>query len=220
VVNDLPQAAGFTAIAELYDFDLNKKFAKELPVTAEADSSNKLFTIPEPEPALPISFLRLQLKDYKSRIVSTNFYWLPAKYATFDWAATTFVNTPSPSYEDLTSLNRLPEANVQMRAAVVNDGANRKVRVKLKNSGTVLAFQMCVRIFDSTTDHDLLPVLWDDNYFELMPGESRTITATYDAKQIQGVRPVVELSGWNVAPRNQRLGSTPRSRRKGEDQKR
>jgi exo-1,4-beta-D-glucosaminidase len=220
VVNDLPQPAGFTAIAELYDFDLNKKFAKELPVTAEADSSNKLFTIPEPEPALPISFLRLQLKDDKPRIVSTNFYWLPAKYATFDWAATTFVNTPSPSYEDLTSLNRLPEAKIQMSAAVVNDGANRKVRVKLKNSGTVLAFQMCVRIFDSTTDHDLLPVLWDDNYFELMPGESRTITATYDAKQIQGVRPVVELSGWNVAPRNQRLGSTPRSRRKGEDQKR
>jgi exo-1,4-beta-D-glucosaminidase len=106
-----------------------------------------------------------------------------------------------------------------MSAAVVKDGANRKVRVTLKNSGKVLAFQMCVRIFDSTTDHDILPVLWDDNYFEMMPGESRVITATYEASQLQGARPVVELSGWNIAGQRERLGSTPTSRRKREDKK-
>jgi exo-1,4-beta-D-glucosaminidase len=43
-----------------------------------------------------------------------------------------------------------------------------------------------------------LPVLWEDNYISLMPGETREVTATYRASELGGAKPSVEVSGWNV----------------------
>ena len=31
---------------------------------------------------------------------------------------------------------------------------------------------------------EILPVLWEDNYFALLPGQSRQVTATYQAKDL------------------------------------
>jgi len=44
----------------------------------------------------------------------------------------------------------------------------------------------------------VLPILWEDNCFELMPGKRREITATVRAKDLQNATPVIELDGWNV----------------------
>jgi exo-1,4-beta-D-glucosaminidase len=41
----------------------------------------------------------------------------------------------------------------------------------------------------------VLPVLWEDNYFSLLPGQSRQVTATYAQ---QRAKLAVEVSGWNV----------------------
>jgi hypothetical protein len=53
---------------------------------------------------------------------------------------------------------------------------------------------------------EILPVWWDDNYFELFPGETREIQASYrpaDAGPVEHtgeptVEPTVEIDGWNV----------------------
>jgi predicted glycoside hydrolase/deacetylase ChbG (UPF0249 family) len=45
---------------------------------------------------------------------------------------------------------------------------------------------------------DILPVLWDDNYFSLMPGESKTATASIAEEDLHGTEPAVEVSGWNL----------------------
>ncbi|HEX7982619.1 MAG TPA: glycoside hydrolase family 2 protein, partial [Duganella sp.] len=47
----------------------------------------------------------------------------------------------------------------------------------------------------------ILPVYFSDNYVELMPGESRTVTATF--KSQGAVR--LDLRGWNVAPQSLRV---------------
>ena len=47
-------------------------------------------------------------------------------------------------------------------------------------------------------DREVLPVLWSDNYFSLLPGEKREITATYRAKDLGATTPVIEVGGWNV----------------------
>jgi exo-1,4-beta-D-glucosaminidase len=43
----------------------------------------------------------------------------------------------------------------------------------------------------------IAPVIWSDNWIELIPGEKRTLTAQLpaDAPAV----PVVQLEGWNVA---------------------
>jgi len=47
---------------------------------------------------------------------------------------------------------------------------------------------------------EILPVLWQDNYFALLPGETRELTAT-SLESDAGPRPkIVEVDGWNIAP--------------------
>jgi exo-1,4-beta-D-glucosaminidase len=49
-----------------------------------------------------------------------------------------------------------------------------------------------------TDGEEVLPVLWEDNYFPLLPGQTRQIAATYQAKDLGKAKPVVEVDGWNV----------------------
>ncbi len=48
-------------------------------------------------------------------------------------------------------------------------------------------------------DNQVLPIVWSGNDITLWPGESETLTATYNASQLQGATPVVSLYGWNVS---------------------
>jgi len=47
---------------------------------------------------------------------------------------------------------------------------------------------------------EALPVLWEDNYFALMPGEEREVTAVYPKEALDESAAVVAVDGWNVAP--------------------
>lgn len=47
-------------------------------------------------------------------------------------------------------------------------------------------------------DYEILPVLWQDNYFSLLPGETRTVKATYNTKKLRHSNPVVEVEGWKI----------------------
>ena len=42
-------------------------------------------------------------------------------------------------------------------------------------------------------------MLWQDNYFELMPGEEREITASYSKDRLRGATPYVGVDGWNIS---------------------
>ena len=44
-------------------------------------------------------------------------------------------------------------------------------------------------------------VIWQDNYFELMPGEERQVTGvfSYPGGQATGTPPTLAVDGWNVA---------------------
>jgi exo-1,4-beta-D-glucosaminidase len=47
---------------------------------------------------------------------------------------------------------------------------------------------------------ELAPVFWDDNYFELMPGEQREVAVVYPRKLLGGAASRIMVDGWNVAP--------------------
>jgi exo-1,4-beta-D-glucosaminidase len=51
---------------------------------------------------------------------------------------------------------------------------------------------------DIREEAEILPVIWEDNYFPLMPGEKRTVTATYKAIAAGQKPPAVQVEGWNV----------------------
>jgi exo-1,4-beta-D-glucosaminidase len=73
-------------------------------------------------------------------------------------------------------------------------------RVMVENPGKTLAFFIRLKVNQGNTGEEILPVIWQDNYFSLLPGEKRELTATYNAASLGGRKPVVELEGWNVTP--------------------
>jgi exo-1,4-beta-D-glucosaminidase len=42
-------------------------------------------------------------------------------------------------------------------------------------------------------------VIWQDNYFSLLPGESREITATYRVRDLDKTGAVLAVDGWNIS---------------------
>ena len=43
----------------------------------------------------------------------------------------------------------------------------------------------------------VLPVFYSDNYLIMMPGEKRTVAASFDPSRLTG-NPVWSLTGWNL----------------------
>ena len=62
-----------------------------------------------------------------------------------------------------------------------------------------MAFQIHLGIGKSGSYDEILPVLWDDNYFSLLPGESRTVTARYPDANLPSAA-VLRVDGWNLQP--------------------
>ena len=81
-----------------------------------------------------------------------------------------------------------------------------RVHVKISNPSSHLAFQVCLGIREKGQAADILPVLWDDNYFELMPGESRELTARYLTADALKGSPELVIGGWNIEPAKVPLG--------------
>jgi exo-1,4-beta-D-glucosaminidase len=71
-------------------------------------------------------------------------------------------------------------------------------RVTVTNNGADLAFFIQLRLARKSDGEDVLPVLWEDNDFSLLPGESRAVMAQWPAKSLVGDAPRVEITGWNV----------------------
>jgi exo-1,4-beta-D-glucosaminidase len=77
-------------------------------------------------------------------------------------------------------------------------GTDRVTTVSLANPGKTIAFAVRLLVRKGPGGDEVLPVLWEDNYFPLLPGESRQVAAAYSATDLGRAAPVVEVDGWNV----------------------
>jgi exo-1,4-beta-D-glucosaminidase len=199
VVNSTYKPAdGLTASVEVHGLGWNSLYSKQAAVNAAADSSQQVLLLPQSlwNGVERLFFIDLKLKDASGRVVSRNFYWVPYTLTTFEWNATEYTHTPAERYPNLQALTRLPAAQVTATADTVNGAHGRMVKVRLENRGQTLAFQVSAAA--RTADGGLVaPVFWSDNWIELAPGESETLTARLpdDAPADTTIR----LEGWNVA---------------------
>jgi len=193
---------GLTVRAALYDSNLQEKFSRQAKTDVEADGVAKVFTIPaDVFTVSPVYFVKLALADSNGKTVSTNFYWLSLKKSAYLWGKTDYRYTPVSSYEDLTALERLPKAGAMSVSASVEPGVEGlAVRVKLRNPSEHLAFQVHLGIRHPHQEMEILPVLWDDNYIELMPGEAREIEAQFLSADALKGGASLNVNGWNIEP--------------------
>ena len=192
-------APNLQADIHVYGESWNEIFKAEASVSAGPDSSQRVIAIPSAlySGAERIFFIDLSLTDDAGNTVSHNFYWVPGTLTTFEWDNTDYTHTPAARHEDLRALAHLPPAQVEPHAEIENTSHGREIRLHLSNKSNALAFQ--IRAAVRTASGGLIaPVFWSDNWIELKPGESTTLTAQLPAGDSS--TPVVQVDGWNVAP--------------------
>jgi exo-1,4-beta-D-glucosaminidase len=201
VVNSTYEAVkNARVVAKLYNLDAAEKGSRDATVDVAADGVVKAFDLPKPEGLSKTYFLRLQLNSSEGKLLSDNFYWLSTKPDVMDWKhKKDTVYTPQAEFGDLTGLNDLPEAKAVVSHTVTTSGTNQVVSVTVENQGSGIAFMVHAGVTQGEGGPDVTPILWSDNYFSLLPGESRTVTASYGARDLEGKNAVIVVDGYNLA---------------------
>jgi exo-1,4-beta-D-glucosaminidase len=198
VSSQYTDAKGLKLTTKIYNLDMSEKFTQENPVDAAADSTAKIFTLPDVSGLSPTYFLVLRLEDSTGKLVGSNFYWLSTKPETLDWAKTTWWMTPTESYADYTAISQLEKVKLRVTEHSERKGEDEVTHVTLENPSKSLAFFVRLKVDKGAKGEEILPVVWEDNYISLLPGEKRTVTASYRARELGAAKPYVEVKGWNV----------------------
>lgn len=121
----------------------------------------------------------LELQNPAGEVVSRNFYWIGAERASSR------------------RLNRLPAAVLSATAKSARTGETVRVRVNLRNTGTVVSLATKLTLLNAADGSRILPAYYSDNYVSLLPGESREIEVEYPALSAKGAAQLA-IRGWNI----------------------
>jgi exo-1,4-beta-D-glucosaminidase len=183
---------------KVLNLDMTEKFANESTVDLPGDAVTKVVSLPEIGDLSPTYFVVLKVSDSAGRLLGSNFYWLSTKPETLDWAKSTWFNTPTLSYADFTGLSELPKVKLNVTQESERKGDREITHVTVENPSKSLAFFIRLKLKKGATGQEILPVLWQDNYVSLLPGEKRQLTAEYRAGELGAEKPVIEIKGWNT----------------------
>ncbi|MFZ0320705.1 MAG: beta galactosidase jelly roll domain-containing protein [Candidatus Sulfotelmatobacter sp.] len=188
---------GLKLTTKIYNLDATEKFSRKDSVDMPADSTAKIFTLPKDQGLSPVYFVALRLTDSNGKLVGSNFYWLSTKPETIDWAKSTWWMTPTESFADFTSLAQLPKIKLKVTDRTERRGEDSITHVTLENPSKSLAFFVRLKVEKHAGGEEILPIVWEDNYISLLPGERREVSATYRSSAA-GEKPAVSVSGWNL----------------------
>jgi len=198
VSSQYADAKGLKLTARVFNLDGAEKFSKNVALDAAADSAAKVFELPGIDGLSPAYFLDLRVTDASGKLAGSNFYWLSTKPETIDWAKSNWYTTPTASYADYTSLAQLPKTKLNVSSRTLKEGAESITRVTLENPSKSVALFVRLKVDKGKGGEEILPVVWQDNYVSLLPGEKRDISATYRTSELGKAKAEVEVSGWNV----------------------
>ena len=196
-VNDSRFASDdLTAVVRAFDLSAQEIYNQSYEIDLPPAKAQPLVSLADQESPTPVWFLDLRLHDASGAEVARNFYWLSTEPDVLDYENNLWFVTPTKEFADFTALDDLLEAELDVSAGASAGDSGAKVTVQLSNSSESLAFFVELRVVDADGS-SILPVLWDDNYVSILPGESRELTARLPTVgDVNGATLV--LQGWNV----------------------
>ncbi len=132
-----------------------------------------------------VYFIRLELDDASGKAVSINSYAQSVKQDVIKVSAHNWSSTPQYEYADMTQLNSLPAVNLDVSNRQSSSGDTRYQTITLTNNTNTIAYAINLKPYKSENEL-LAPVVISDNLFNLFPGESRTVTLSYDKSVYNG----------------------------------
>ncbi len=197
---------GLEAVADVYDLGGKRLYHHEQACVAEADGSARLFAIPAARDLAPAYFLRLTLNGPGHRTLGVNSYWLSTKPDVMgeNGGEESWNITPVRSFADLTGLEKLPVVKLTVdRFSVHSVGAEEQGRVEVTNGSAAVAMLVRLKLTRGEGGEEVLPVRWEDNYFMLLPGESRSVGVRYLKSDLGAGRPAVVVDCFNNRDRGE-----------------
>lgn len=185
-------------------YDLNGKLLAKEEKDLEALPYKPVEAFKVPVPA-DNAFLLLQLTDGEGKLLTDNFYCLSATDDVYDWAKSTWYQSPITKPADFTKLASMPQAECKADAALKQEGDSTWVEVKLENAPAAVAFFTRLSLKDAQGEL-ITPVFWEDNYLSLAPGETRMVKCSIPRSVRVSAPVILSVSGWNVAEKNLELG--------------
>lgn len=191
------RAEDLKATVRVLDLQTRELLVEELDLALDAGASQPVLDLGELAASTPVYFLDLRLRDGSGVELARNFYWLSTKPDVLDYDNSLWFVTPTKEFADFSALRDLPEVELEVAAAARPADGSPEIEVTLVNPSEALAFFVELRVVGGE-GLSVLPVLWEDNYVSLLPGERRVIAARFpQAEDLSGTRLIV--SGWNVA---------------------
>ena len=199
VINDrLGPLSGAKAQIRVFDLQSREIFKDMKDVELGPNTASEITRLPAIKGLPPVYFLDLKLADNAGGLVAENFYWLSTKKDVMNYPATEWFVTPIKEFADLTALDKLPPVTLKVLSAFEQAGAEQQVRVTLQNPADTIAFFVNLSVVGRQSGRAVLPIYWEDNCISLLPGESKTLSATFSPVDLQGEEPILRVDGWNI----------------------
>ena len=120
-------------------------------------------------------FVALSLEDANGP-VADNFYCLPARDNTYDWRRINWYVTPVSAFSDLGFAFGQGSADIDL--TVTDEGDT--LSVTLVNGSPFISYMNILKAKDSEGNL-IVPAYWSDNFFPLLPGQTKTVTCRKEA---------------------------------------
>jgi hypothetical protein len=170
---------GLTALAEVLNLDGSLKWKKNITLDSMEDSTETCFAMDYPEGLTPVHFVRLTLSRGND-VVSRNLYLRPMQEGNYR------------------AIRQLPKARIKTNTTVTKHGDLWQLTTHAQNLSAHPSLMTRLKVVREKSGDRILPVIYEDNYFNLMPGEERTIKTEVKHADTRGERPSVVVEGFNA----------------------
>lgn len=179
VNNNASQQNGLTATAMLVNFDGKVISEQSAQLDSEEDSTTQLFSLDTESPDLSdVYYISLKLTR-GDEVLADNFYW---------------EGRESGNYKQLLSLGK---AKLDFKYKLGEKDGEWSGTATVTNDGTVPALMIRLKL-RAKDGSDILPVFYQDNYFSLLPGESKKVNIRFRDEDTRGRKPIVDIEGFNL----------------------
>lgn len=200
VANQTPRAqTGLTVRVRTYDLQgrvRDDRSAGNINVTP--GGAVQAMTLPRVARDSSVYFVRAQLLDWTSKVISENVYWQsqrlddvgdPRNDAAFE--------LNQSSWADMTALNTMTQVPLDVTASKSPNPSDNRVTIRLRNPSPQVAFFERAELTATPEGDEILPVEYSDNYVTVFPGE----TVELHGQPWTGVTANwVRVTGYNTAP--------------------
>lgn len=180
VNNNASDQSGLTAYAAIVNYDGKVVYETTASLDSKEDTTIPVFPLSFDMPELSQTYyIKLRLTKGDS-LLADNFYWESAVEG------------------DYKQLLQLPQVKPELKSKLSCADGVWNGTVTVKNSSDTPALMIRLKLEGSKSGSSILPVFYEDNYFSLLPGETKSVAVSFKDEDTAGEKPVVRMEGFNI----------------------